>query len=127
MRFPWVVARVGVLGDVEIFLDPARRVGEESRVRADPGSKLIRLGDVVRADRDQPAIAYFKLTVKLKKSFMLPVVLGTIAPAAENENHGMVFLQFGELPPFRGVVGQLVVRKDRSGNDVRSHGKPSLE
>ncbi len=121
MRFPWVVARVGVLGDVEIFLDPARRVGEESRVRADPGSKLIRLGDVVRADRDQPAIAYFKLTVKLKKSFMLPVVLGTIAPAAENENHGMVFLQF------RGVVGQLVVRKDRSGNDVRSHGKPSLE
>jgi len=65
--------------------------------------------------------------VKLKKSFLLPVVLGTIAPAAENENHGMVFLQFGELPPFRGVVGQLIVRKDSSRNDIRTHRKPSLE
>ena len=104
-----IVERIGVLSDVEIFLDLARRVGEERPVRADPGAKLIRLGDVVRANRDQPAIAHLELTVKLNKPFMLPAVLGTETSAAENQNHWMLPLEFRELPTLRRVVGKLVI------------------
>jgi hypothetical protein len=44
--------RVGVLGDVEVFWNLAARVGEERPVCADAAAKLVRLGDVVGADRD---------------------------------------------------------------------------
>ncbi len=109
-----IVARIGVLSDVEIFLDLARRVGEKRPARADSGAKLIRLGDVVRANRDQPAIAYLELTVKLEKSFMLPAILGTITSAAENENRRMLSLEFRELPTLRRVIGKLVIGEHSS-------------
>jgi hypothetical protein len=35
-------------------------------------------------------------------------------------------LQFGKLPPFRGMVRKLIVGKDRSRNNVRSHRIPSV-
>jgi len=47
--------------------------------------------------------------VKLKKSFMLPAILGTITSAAENENHRMLSLEFRELPTLRRVIGKLVI------------------
>ncbi len=66
---------------------------------------FVRLGDIVGADRDKPAIGDLELTMELNKSFSLPAVLGAETSAAEDENHGMWPLQFGELPAFRGVVG----------------------
>jgi hypothetical protein len=57
----------------------------------------------------------------LNKFLMLPAILGAKTSAAEDQNQGMWSLQFGELPPFRSVIGQLVVRKDSSRNNVRSH------
>ena len=59
--------------------------------------------------------------MELNKPFSLPAVLGAETSAAEDENHGMLSLQFGELPAFRGVVGKLIVGKDRPWNNVRSH------
>jgi len=53
--------------------------------------------------------------------FGLPAVLGAVTSAAEDENHWMLTLQFGELPALRGVVGKLIVGKDSPWNDVRSH------
>src|SRR5205807_2490154 len=43
----------------------------------------------------------------------------------EDEDHGVLPLQFGELSVFRGVVGQLIVGEDSPWNDVRAHWKSS--
>src|SRR5208282_646539 len=100
-----IVRRVGVLGDVEIFLDHAPRVGEERPVGADSAAIFIGLRDVVCANRDQPAIANLDLTMEFNKPFSLPAVLGAETSAAEDQNHGLLSLQFGESPMFRGMVG----------------------
>src|SRR5258707_9768950 len=104
-----IVERVGVFGDVEIFLDGTPHVREERPMGAGAGAILIRLGDVVGADRDHPAIANLQLTMECNEPFSLPAVLGAETSAAEDENHWMVSLQFGELSAFRGVVGKLVI------------------
>jgi hypothetical protein len=57
----------------------------------------------------------------LEEPLMLPAILGAETSAAQDEDQGMWSLQFGKLPPFRPVVGQLVVGKDSPGNNVGSH------
>jgi hypothetical protein len=47
-----IVERIGVFGDVEIFLDDAPHVREERPVGADAAAILVRLRDVVGANRD---------------------------------------------------------------------------
>jgi hypothetical protein len=116
-----IVDGIGVFGDVQIFLDHTPRVREKGPVGANSGAIFIRLGNVVGADGDEAAIADFEFTMELNKSFRLPAVFGAEATAAENENHRMWSLQFGELPTFRGVVGKLVVGEDGLRNNVRSH------
>jgi hypothetical protein len=64
--------------------------------------------------------------MKLNKQFRLPPVLGAKASAAENEDHGMLSLQLGELPSFRGVIRQLIVGEYSSCNYVRSHINSSI-
>jgi hypothetical protein len=59
--------------------------------------------------------------MELGKQFCLAAVLRTEASAAENENEGIGFLEFGEFSTLRGVVGEFVVGEDSSGYDVRSH------
>src|SRR5215469_2300409 len=62
--------------------------------------------------------------MELNKPFRLPAVLRTETSAAEDENHWVLSLQFGEFPTFRGVIGKLIVGEDRPGNNVRSHTQP---
>jgi hypothetical protein len=59
--------------------------------------------------------------MEFNKPFILPALLGAETSAAEDENHWMLSLQFGELPAFRGVVGKLIVGEDSPWNNVRSH------
>jgi len=125
MRDHGIVERVGVLGDVEVFLDFTPRVGEERPVGADSCAIFSRLRDIVGADRDQPAIGNLEFTMELNQPFRLSAVLGSVTPAAEDEDHWMGSLQFGELPVFRGMVGQLIVGEDSPWNDVRAHRKSS--
>src|SRR5260370_26710133 len=120
-----IVDGISVFGDVEIFLDDTPRVGEERPVGADSAAIFIRLSDIVGADRDQPAIGNLKLTMEFNKPFSLAAVLGAEPSAAEDENHWMLSLQFGELPPFRGVVGKLIVGEDSPWSNVRSHMRSS--
>jgi hypothetical protein len=47
--------------------------------------------------------------MELSEQFSLAAVLGAITSAAEDENHGMRSLEFGELAAFCGVVGKLVI------------------
>src|ERR1700733_4458480 len=77
---------------------------------------FVRLGDVVGTDRDKPAIgANLHLAVEFNKPFSLSAVLGAETAAAEDEDHGMLALQLGELPAFRRVVGKFVVGKMAAG------------
>jgi hypothetical protein len=62
--------------------------------------------------------------MEFDKSFSLPTVLGAESSAAEDENHWVLSLQFGELPMFRGVIGKLIVGEDCPWNNVRSHIQP---
>src|SRR5712671_7898336 len=63
--------------------------------------------------------------MECNKPFSLPAVLGAETSAAEDEDHWMLSLQFGELPAFRGVVGKLIVGEDSPWNNVGSHMKSS--
>src|SRR3984893_5002131 len=74
-------------------------------------------------DRDKPAIANLHLTMEFKKPFSLSAVLGAESAAAEDEHHGMLALQVGELPAFRRVIGKFVVGENGPWNNVRSHMK----
>src|SRR5262249_37071871 len=98
---------------------------EERPVSADSGTVFVGLGDVVGANRDEPAVGNFELAMEFHEQFRLAAVLGAEASAAEDENHGMRSLQLGELAAPRGVIGKLVVGKNGAGNNVRSHGKTS--
>ena len=100
-----IVDRISVFGDIEIFLDDTPRVGEERPVGTDSAAIFTRLGDIVGANRDKPAIANLELMMELNQPFRLPAVLGSVTPTAEDEDHGVVSLQVGELPVFRGMVG----------------------
>jgi len=64
--------------------------------------------------------------MEFNKPFILPALLGAETSAAEDENHWMLSLQFGELPAFRGVVGKLIVGEDSPWNNVRSHMKTTF-
>jgi hypothetical protein len=66
--------------------------------------------------------------MEFKQHFSLPPVLGAETATAEDEDHGVLALQFGELPAFRRVVGKFVVGEGGPWNNVRSHMKsPQLE
>jgi len=116
-----IMQRIRIFGDIEIFLDFARRIGKEWPVGAGSAAKFIRLSNIVGANSDQPAIANFELPMKLHEPFVLPAVLGAKTSAAQNKNHGVLSLQFGELPVFAGMIGKFVIGKLRSGNNVSSH------
>ena len=80
---------------------------------ADAAAIFIRPSDIVGANRDKPAIGNLELAMEFNKPFSLPAVLGAETSAAEDENHWMSSLQFGELSAFRGVVGKLIVGEEQ--------------
>src|SRR5246127_1469320 len=121
-----IVGRIRIFGDVEIFLDDTPRVREEGPVSADSAAIFVRLSDIVGTDRDEPAIANLHLTMEFKKPFSLSAVLGAKTAAAEDNNHGMLALQFGELPAFRRVVGKFVIGESSPWNNIRSHKASSV-
>ena len=69
-----IVDGIGVFGDVEILLNNAPRVGEKRPVRAYSAAIFVGLGDIVGADRDQPAIANLHLTMELQQPLGLTAI-----------------------------------------------------
>jgi hypothetical protein len=94
-------------------------------VRAHSAAIFIGLGDIVGTDRDKAAIANLHLTMEVNQPFGLPAVLGAIPSPAEDQDHGMRTLQFGEFPVFSDVVRKLIVGEDRPWNDIWPHVKSS--
>ena len=76
--------RIGIFGDVEVFLDFTPRIREERPVRADSVTIFTRLRDVVGANRDQPAIANLEFPMELNQPLRLQAVLGSVTPATED-------------------------------------------
>ena len=97
------------------------RVGEKRPVGANSATKFIRLDYIVGADSNELTIANLQLMMELNEPCSLPALLGAETPAAENENHWVLSLQFGELPAFPDVVEKLIVGEDGTRNNVRSH------
>lgn len=77
-----IVGGIGVFGDVEIFLNPARGVGKERPVGADARRIFIGFGDVVGADGDEAAEGDLELTMEFDEEFGLAAVLGAETAAA---------------------------------------------
>jgi hypothetical protein len=65
----WDYERDRCIDDVEIFLHNTPRIGEERPVGADSAAIFISSGDIVGADRNQPAIDNFELTMQLNQQF----------------------------------------------------------
>jgi hypothetical protein len=114
-----VVVGVGVLRDVEVLLQLARRIRQERPARADAGTKLIRLDQVVGRDRHETAISDLHLVVELQQPFVLPPVPRTEAAAREHEDQRIVSLQLRKPTVHGAVVRERVIGKPRAGNDVR--------
>src|SRR6267142_4818701 len=116
-----IVDGVGVFRDVEILLNNAPRIGEKGPVRPYSAAIFVRLGDIVGADRDQPAIAYLDLTMELQQTFGLTAILWTEAAATKHHHHRILSLQLGEFSMLPGVVAKLIVRESSALRDVGSH------
>src|ERR1700738_3266820 len=121
-----IVDGIGVFGDVEILLNNAPRIGEKGPVSADSAAIFVRLGDIVGADRDHPAIANLHLTMELQQTFCLTAIFWAEAAAAKDEPHGILSLQLGEFSMLRGMVAQLIVGENSSRHHVGSHLKSSI-
>ena len=59
--------------------------------------------------------------MQLNKPFSLAAVLGAETSAAQDEDHWVLPLQFGELPVLPGVVGKFIVGENSPWNHVGSH------
>jgi hypothetical protein len=91
-------------------------------VGADAGAIFVGLEEIIGADGDEAAIADFDFAMELDEILGLATVFGAETAAAEDQDNGMLSLQFGELPPFRRVVGKLIVWELGPWNNVRTHG-----
>ena len=94
-------------------------------MRPYPAAIFDRLGDIVGADGDQPAIADLHLTMELQQTFCLTAIFWAEGAAAKDKHHRMLSLQFGEFAMLGGMVSQFIVGKNSPGYDVGSHVKSS--
>ena len=86
-----------------------RGIRKKWPMRTYASPEFISVSDVVCADRHQPAITDFHLTMQLKQSFMLPAILRAISAATKNHDHRVQRLQLRELAMFPGVIRKLVI------------------
>jgi hypothetical protein len=116
-----IVNGIGIFGDVEIFLNDAPGIAEKWPVGADAAAVLIRLGDIVCADGDEPAIADLHLTVELQQAFGVSPIFRAERAAAEDEHHWIIALQLSKPSMPGGMIAQFIVGQNCSGDDVGSH------
>src|SRR6266850_307326 len=79
-----IVLGVRVLGDVEILLNFASRIGQKGPMSADAGSVLIRRKHVVGTDSDQARVTDFHLVVKLDQTLGLASLLRAVSSPAKH-------------------------------------------
>src|SRR5712671_4049319 len=87
MRNHGIVLRVRVLGDVEILLDLASRIGQERPMSAHACAVLIRRQHVVGTDGNQPGVTDFHLAIQVDQPLSLAQILRTVSSPAQHQNH----------------------------------------
>jgi hypothetical protein len=110
-----VVARVGVLLDVQVLLDGSTRVGEKVPLRPDRGAELLQCVVVVRGDRGDAGIRHGDLGIRGGELEVLLVLLGAVEAAREREDERVVAVQLAQSAGDAGVVRQLVVLERAAG------------
>jgi hypothetical protein len=65
-------------------------------VCADSAAVFVSIGQVIRADSDQLAVAYFHFTVQLDEPFSLASILWAKASATQHNDHGVQALYCGQ-------------------------------
>src|SRR5215207_9983550 len=83
-----VVLAVGVLLDVEVLLDDARRVGEEGPLGSDRGAELLERVMLVGGDRGDLGVGHGELGIEGGELEVLLVLLRAVVAAREREDGG---------------------------------------
>ncbi len=113
-----VVVRVGVLLDVEFFLDRPSRVGQEGPLSADRCAELLQRVVVVGGNRHDLGVGNRDLRLERCKLKVLLVLFRTVVAAGEREDHRIPALELTQRAHGIGVVGQRIIGEDAPGDDV---------
>jgi hypothetical protein len=120
------VLGVPVLLDVEVLLYDALRIGEERPLRTDGVAELVERVTIVGRDGDDPGVRDVDLRMKRCQLQMLLMLLRTLVPTGERQDERVVALELAQPPVRAGVVEQLVIGEDSTGDDVGTHVTPSV-
>src|SRR5215471_7544338 len=127
MRNHRVVLGVGVLLDVEVLLNSSIRIREESPLGTNRRTELLNCVVVVCGNGCDLGIRNHDFRIERGKFQMLLVFLWAVVAAREREDQRVVALQFTQPAQTVAVIGQFVVRKYASGDNIRTHAwTPSL-
>ena len=116
-----IVLGVGILCDVEVLLDRSVGVGEEGPLGAQRRAELLESMVVIGGDRGNLGVCHCDLRIKRGKVQMLLVFFRAVVAARERQDQGIIALEFAESARCARVIGQLIVRKNPSGYEVRAH------
>ena len=119
MRDHRIVLGVGVLLDVDVFLNLSLRVGEEGPLGSDGRTEFLKSMVIVGGDRGDLGIRHGNLRVERGELQMLLVLLRAVVAARERENQRVVALDFAEFALCARVIWQFVVGENSSGYDIR--------
>src|ERR1700679_1745248 len=84
-------------------------------------AEFVCFNQIVSTDCSQAAVADLHLTMKLYETFRLSMVFRTKTATTQNQDHRVRPLQARKFTALAGMVGQLVIRKYRTGNHVSTH------
>src|SRR6185312_12603343 len=104
------------------------RIRQEGPLRTQRRAELLARVVVIGGDGCNLCVSHRDLRVKRSEILMLLVLLGTVIAASQRQDQRVIPLNLTQLADCVRVVGQLVVGKNSSGHNVRSHDfSPSLD
>jgi len=107
--------RVGILLDVEIFLNCSLGIRKEGPLGADRRAEFLERMMIVGGDGCYLSVRHGDLRVERRQFPMLLVLLGAVVSARERENQWISALQLAELARLARMVGQFVVGETPPG------------
>src|SRR5215212_1114986 len=116
-----VVIGIGVLPDVELFLDDSARIREERPLRTDRVAELLGRVVLVGGDCGDFGVGDVDLRIVRGELEVLLVLLWAVVAAREREDHRILALDLAEPARDALVVGQLVVGESVAWDDVGAH------
>ena len=113
-----IVLGICVLLNVEVFLNLSIRIGQEGPLGADRCAEFLKRVVIVGGDGDDLGVRHGDLWIEQGQFQMLLMFLGAIVAAGEGEDKWVIALQTAELAYRARVVGQFVIGKIASRDNV---------